>query len=92
MKTLKRYIQNKVRMKRSMAEGYALEEALGFRTNYLPNFTATRRRVWDDKEDLTMVDEVFEGGGLARLMDADIRRWLAQLMDEIWLIHLCFIM
>ncbi len=56
-------------MERSMAKGYALEEALGFCTKYLQDFTATRIRVWDNKEDLTMVDEVFEGGGHPRLMD-----------------------
>jgi hypothetical protein len=26
-------------------------------------FTTTRQRVWDDKEDPTMFDEVCEGGG-----------------------------
>ncbi len=52
-----------------MAEGYALEEALGFCTEYLQDFMATRKRVWDDKEDLTMVDEVFDRGGHPQLMD-----------------------
>jgi hypothetical protein len=32
MKTLKGYVRNKVRPKRSMAEGYTIEEALGFCT------------------------------------------------------------
>jgi len=35
------------------------------------------------KKDLTMVDEVLEGGGSSWLMDEDL---------QIWLIHLCFIM
>ncbi len=60
-------------MERSMVEGYALEEALGFCIEYLQDITATRRRVWDDKEDLTMVDEVLEGGGHPWLMDANFR-------------------
>jgi hypothetical protein len=32
MKTLKGYVKNKVRPKGNMAEGYGLEEALGFCT------------------------------------------------------------
>ncbi len=40
---------------------------------YLQDFTATRKRVWDDKEDLTMVDEVFEGGGHPWLMDVEFQ-------------------
>jgi hypothetical protein len=73
MKTLKGYIRNKVRMERNMAKGYALEEALGFCTKYLQDFTTTRRRVWDDKENLTMVNEILEGGGHPLLMDADFQ-------------------
>jgi hypothetical protein len=35
MKTLKGYVRNKEKLEGSMAEGYALEEALGFYTKYL---------------------------------------------------------
>jgi hypothetical protein len=41
LKTLKGYICNKARPKGSMAEGYAFEEALGFCTEYLQDFTTT---------------------------------------------------
>jgi hypothetical protein len=37
----------------------------------LARFYGHKERVWDDKEDPTMVDEVLEGGGRSRLMDAD---------------------
>ncbi len=56
MKTLKSYVRNKARPKGSMAKGYAIEEALRF-------YTTTKQRVWDDKEDPCMVDEVVEGNG-----------------------------
>ncbi len=34
-----------------MAEGYAIEEALGFCTKYLQDFTTTKQKVWDEKEE-----------------------------------------
>jgi len=42
MKTLKGYVKNEARPKRSMIEGYAIEEALGFCTKYLQDFTTTK--------------------------------------------------
>jgi hypothetical protein len=51
LKTLNGYLQNKARHEGSVAEGYALEEVLEFCTEYIQDFIATRRRVWDDKED-----------------------------------------
>jgi hypothetical protein len=42
MKTLKGYVRNKVRPEGSMVEGYAIEEALRFCTNYLQDFMATK--------------------------------------------------
>lgn len=48
-----------------MAEGYALEEVLGFYTKYLQDFARTRQRVWDDKENVAMIDEMWEGNGHA---------------------------
>ncbi len=55
-----------------MVEGYALEEALGFCTNYLQDFTATSWRVWDEKEDPCMNDEMLEGNGKAQLLIANL--------------------
>jgi hypothetical protein len=46
-----------------MVEGYALEEALGFYIKYLVDFTTMWCRVWDDKKNPCMFDEVLEGNG-----------------------------
>ncbi len=48
-------------LERSMAIGYAIEEALGFCTSYVQQLKSTRRRVWDDLEEPTMHDEMLEG-------------------------------
>jgi hypothetical protein len=51
-----------------MIEGHALEEALGFCIEYLQDFIATTQRVWDEKEDSCMNDEVLEGNGCEQIM------------------------
>ena len=58
-----------------MAEGDALEEALGFYTKYMVEFQSTRRRVWDDKEEDRVTDEVLEGSGRPRRMEKNIQGW-----------------
>lgn len=75
MKTLKAFVRNKTRPEGGMAEGYALEEALGFCTEYMQEFESTRRRVWDDKEDARVADEVPEGNGKPRKMSSQFRAW-----------------
>jgi hypothetical protein len=66
MKTLKDYVRTYARLEASMAEGYTMTETLGYSTEYLQRFTATRKRVWDDKEDARMNDEIVQGGGWPR--------------------------
>ena len=66
IKTLKDYVRTYARPEASMAEGYSMTETLGYSTEYLQRFTATRKRVWDDKEDPRMNDEILQGGGWAR--------------------------
>lgn len=73
LKILKGFVQNKARPKGSMVKGYALEEALGFCTKYIQAFTTTRRRVWDDKEDPNMTNEMLEGSGRLQIMIANLR-------------------
>jgi hypothetical protein len=46
-----------------MAIGYSTEEALGFCTKYIQDVKSTRRRVWDEKEEPIMHDEIIEGNG-----------------------------
>ena len=63
MKALNGFVRNKARPEGGMAKGYVLEETLGFCTEYMVEFQSTRRRVWDDKEDDRVADEVPEGSG-----------------------------
>jgi hypothetical protein len=68
MKTLKDYVWTFARPEGSIAEGYAMEETLGFCTEYMSRFSTTRRRVWDAIKEQSMVDEVLEGKGVNREM------------------------
>jgi hypothetical protein len=61
MKILKDYVRTKARPKGSMVEGYAMDNMLGFCTEYMTRFTSTTRRIWDSQEDQSMYDEVMEG-------------------------------
>ncbi len=51
LKTLKGYVGNRAKPEGSMAKVYAIKEVVRFCTKYLVDFTTTRCRVWDDKED-----------------------------------------
>ncbi len=55
-----------------MAKGYVLEEMLGFCTKYLVDFITIRHRVWDDKEDPSMFDEMFEGDKHPQIMSIEL--------------------
>jgi hypothetical protein len=35
----------------------------------------TRQRVWDDQEEPTIHDEVLEGNGWARRLNANLKNW-----------------
>lgn len=76
LKTLKGYVRNRARPEGSMAEGYAIVEALGFCTEYMQEYTVTTRRVWDDKEDPSMYDEILEGSGRTRRLSPDLEQWI----------------
>ena len=43
-----------------------MEEALGFVTKYMSEYSPTSRRVWDSAEDPTMTNEIVEGKGWPR--------------------------
>ena len=75
MKALKGFVRNKARPEGGMAEGYAIQEALGFCTEYMQEFQSTRRRVWDSKEDVGVVDEVPEGNRTPRKMTLQFQGW-----------------
>lgn len=61
MRCLKNYARNMARPEASIAEGYSLDETLGFVTEYLQRFNVTRRRVWDAQEDEGVASEVMKG-------------------------------
>jgi hypothetical protein len=56
-----------------MAQGYQVEEALGFITEYMSTYTPTSRRVWDDQEDPTITDEILEDKGRTRWLSDQVR-------------------
>jgi hypothetical protein len=76
MKTLKDYVRTYARPEASMTEGYVMSETLGYCTEYMQRFQGSSRRVWDDKEEQFMNDEVLQGSGWQRLMSEEFRLWV----------------
>jgi len=72
-KTLKGYVRNFAKPDGSIATGYETEEALGFITSYMTDYNITSRRVWDDKEEPSMVDEIVEGKGKSKVLPEGVR-------------------
>jgi hypothetical protein len=75
MKTLKDFVRTRARPKGSMAEGFVMDDTLGFCTEYMSRFTATRRRVWDEKEEPGLFDEEPKGGRVKCVLSKNIRKW-----------------
>jgi len=75
-KGLKTFVRNLAKPEGSIAQGYQVEEALGFITEYMADYRPTSRRVWDDKEDPTMTDEILEGKGRPRILFEQLKEWL----------------
>jgi hypothetical protein len=65
-----------------MAEGFAMDDTLGFCTEYMARFTPTTRRIWDSKEDQSMYNEVMEGSWQIRPMSEQFRQWAHDFMLE----------
>jgi hypothetical protein len=63
LKTLKGYVRLRSNPEGSMAQGYIMDEAVGFCTEYMQHCCESERRVWDDKEKPAMNSEVMEGNG-----------------------------
>ena len=61
--TLVRYIRDKSRPEAGMASGYAVDEALGFCTEYFSLYQHTKRRVWDPEEEIRDSGELLLGKG-----------------------------
>ena len=58
MKTLKDYVRTYAHLEGSIAEGYRMDETLGFCTEYMRKYKGTVHRLWDPDEDATMTDEI----------------------------------
>ena len=61
--TLVRYVRDKSRPEAGMASGYAVDEALGFYTEYFSLYQHTKRRVWDAEEEMRDSGELLLGKG-----------------------------
>ena len=72
-KTVKGFVRNLAKPEGSIAQGYQVEQALGFITEYMSEYNVTTRRVWDDKEEPTMVDEILEGKGKPKRLSDELR-------------------
>jgi hypothetical protein len=58
-----------------MATGYAIEEALGFCSEYIQEVKSTKKKVWDHKKKLTMHNEILEGCGCPCRLGANLKGW-----------------
>ena len=61
MGTLTRYVRDRSRPEASMASGYAVDEALGFVTEFFQEFPHSKRQVWDPEEEARVTGEVLMG-------------------------------
>jgi len=76
MKTLKDHVRTFAHPEGSIAEGYRMEEALGFCTEYMKQYRGTTHRVWDAEEDVTMNDEVLRSNEQRkRKLSDDVRNY-----------------
>lgn len=61
MKTLKDYVRTLAHPEGSIAEGYRMEDTLGFCTEYMKQYKGTTHRIWDPTEEPAMNDEILTG-------------------------------
>ena len=61
MKILKNSVCNKEKIEGSMCERYLMQEAIGFYTKYMKDFSSVNQRVWDDDDEERVAGEVLEG-------------------------------
>jgi hypothetical protein len=75
MKTLKDYVKTYTKPEASIAEGYRMSETLGYSIEYMQHIQGTSRRVWDDKEENTMNDEIVQGNGWPHRLSEELKGW-----------------
>ena len=61
LNVLKKNIRNRAHPKGAIANAYIYDEALGFCTKHLKLYPHTRRRIWDNEEELGDCGELLEG-------------------------------
>ena len=76
LKGLKGSVRNRAKPEGSMAKAYSIEEASGFLTEYMCEYTGTSRRVWDNTEDISMSEDVLEGEPKERPLTENERHWM----------------
>lgn len=77
MKTLKDYVRTLAHPEGSIAEGYTMEETLGFCTEYMRNYRGTTHRVWDPEEEPIMNDEILRNNSQKRKkMSTEFRNYV----------------
>lgn len=59
-----------------MAQGYIMDEAIGFCTQYMQHYSKNERRVSDDKKKPAMNNEVIEENGRHRLLPDKLPLWV----------------
>jgi hypothetical protein len=70
----KNYVCTKARLEASIACGYALEESLGFVTEYFQLFRHSERRIWDSEPKERDCSEVLEGRpNIVELREDEVR-------------------
>lgn len=57
-----------------------MDEALGFCTRYMQGCPLTQQRVWDNKEDPTVNDEIVEGNGQQQALTVELRKQIHKIV------------
>ena len=74
LNVLKKYVRNRAHPEGAIANAYMFDEALGFCTEYLKLYPHTRRRIWDEEEELGDCGELLEGKASNRELTSEERR------------------
>ena len=64
MMMLKNHVKNRARPEASIAQGYSLEETMGYATSYMHGYEAVRRRIWNEDPEDCEEYEVLEGAAV----------------------------
>lgn len=73
LKTLKDFVRLRAQPEASMAEGWIVQEAFVYVSEYLASMDSSMPRIWTDEEDPRMHSHVPSGKGKAVIMDRNLR-------------------